>query len=246
MATTSTWTTESLVSACDWLQSLYKNNTGVARGETSSCDAHRVMIEGLSIFSPVSLLAHLAPVRTQTEPKPRLRLSRCVAAGAMEVGTSATDGAVASHIGEETGGGTAHAGVVAAPVVGATNDEAKEDPWALLGDTIPKNSKVVVIADLHGHASMLETAVHRGRQLIGDAHMLLVLLGDYVDNGPQVRAAGCSLLALGAAFNSCMWLCTAGWAIVGAVGEVVGITSSEHNLPAYHRQPRPCILVVTH
>ena len=41
MATTSTWTTESLVRACDWLQSLYKNNTGVARaascGETSSC-----------------------------------------------------------------------------------------------------------------------------------------------------------------------------------------------------------------
>ena len=114
----------------------------------------------------------------------------------MEVGTSATDGAVASHIGEETGGGAAHADVVAVPVVGATNDEAKEDPWALLGDAIPKNSKVVVIADLHGHASMLETAVHRGRQLIGDAHMLLVLLGDYVDNGPQVRAAGCSRLEL--------------------------------------------------
>jgi hypothetical protein len=47
-------------------------------------------------------------------------------------------------------------------------------------------STILAVADLHGHLDLLIKALRRGREISGLEDLEVVLLGDYVDNGPDV------------------------------------------------------------
>ena len=56
-------------------------------------------------------------------------------------------------------------------------------------DSLPAGFCVVIIADLHGHLDQFNAAVKAARASVGeDRHLVVVTLGDYVDNGRQVSA----------------------------------------------------------
>ena len=46
--------------------------------------------------------------------------------------------------------------------------------------------QVLVISDLHGHCNLLKIALQKGLDRAGRDDLKVVLLGDYVDNGPEV------------------------------------------------------------
>jgi hypothetical protein len=71
--------------------------------------------------------------------------------------------------------------------------EAYEEIWSIVGRVIyigmnlPQRP-IVVFPDLHGHLDLFEWALEAAARITGRDDFILVTLGDYMDNGPQIPA----------------------------------------------------------